>query len=56
MMIDMYRFEKRHDGRTTLNHSIESTSLPMSHTCCTEIDETDIFMRFYTHVETWCGG
>jgi hypothetical protein len=29
--------------------------LPLSHTCHTEIDETGIFMRIYTNVETWCG-
>ncbi len=26
-MIDMHRFEKRHDGVTTLNHYIQGTSL-----------------------------
>lgn len=28
----------------------------LSHTCHTEFDETGIFMRLYTRVETWCDG
>ena len=28
----------------------------LSHTCHTGVDETGIFIRFYTHVETWCDG
>ena len=34
--------------------SAHQLALPLSHTCHTDIDETGIFMRFYTHVETWC--
>ena len=34
--------------------SAHQLALPLSHTCHTDIDETGVFMRFYTHVETWC--
>ena len=36
--------------------SAHQLALPLSHTCHTGVDETGVFMKFYTHVETWCDG
>lgn len=34
--------------------SAHQLALPLSHTCHTGVDETGVFIRFFTHVETWC--
>jgi hypothetical protein len=40
----------------SIDLSAHQLALPLSHTCHTGVDETGVFMKFYTHVETWCDG